>query len=81
MYVAPGYRMDYYKKIMLLQRDLLSGGRLYAGTDTLASNSAPGQTASTWSNMRNSLYVLLLYQSPTLYGVNTTGSPDFTISI
>lgn len=31
MYVAPGYRMDYYKKLMFLQRDLLSGGRLYAG--------------------------------------------------
>lgn len=31
MYVAPGYRMDYYKKLMFLQRDLLSGGRFYAG--------------------------------------------------
>lgn len=80
MYVAPGYRMDYYKKLMFLQRDLLSGGKFYAGTDTAAVNNAPGQTASTWSYMRNRIYVLFLYQSPTLYGVSTTGSPDFTIS-
>lgn len=31
MAVAPGWRQDYYKKIMLLQRDLLAGGRFYAG--------------------------------------------------
>lgn len=34
MYVAPGFRMDYYKKLMFLQKDLLSGGRFYAGPAT-----------------------------------------------
>lgn len=81
MYVAPGYRMDYYKKLMFLQRDLLSGGRFYAGASALGNNNAPGQSGSTWSNMRNNLYVLLLYQSPTLYGANQAGSPDFTVSV
>lgn len=33
MFVAPGWRQDYYKKIMLLQRDLLSSGRFYGGTN------------------------------------------------
>lgn len=80
MYVAPGYRMDYYKKLMFLQRDLLSGGRFYAGQSTSALTSAPGQESSNWDNMRNRIYVLFLYQAPTLYGVNTSGSPDFTIS-
>lgn len=38
MYVAPGYRMDYYKKVMLLQRNMLSGGRFYAGANSPATN-------------------------------------------
>lgn len=42
MYVAPGYRMDYYKKLMFLQRDLLSGGRFYAGTSAQGVIQAPG---------------------------------------
>lgn len=33
MYCSPGWRSDYYKKLMFLQRDLLSGGRFYAGTN------------------------------------------------
>lgn len=80
MYVAPGYRMDYYKKLMFLQKDLLSGGRFYAGMQGTPETSAPGQITSSWASMRNRIYVLFLYQSPTLYGVNQTGSPDFTIS-
>lgn len=80
MYVAPGYRMDYYKKMIFLQRDLLSGGRFYAGATAAPNFQAPGQQPSGWANMRNRIYVLFLYQSPTLYGVNQTGSPDFTIS-
>lgn len=81
MYVAPGYRMDYYKKIMLLQRNLLSGGKFYAGAAQSATNQAPGQGLSNWTSMRNRIYIVLLYQSPTLYGVNTGGSPDFTVSV
>lgn len=81
MYVAPGYRMDYYKKIMLLQKDLLSGGRFYAGTSSMATTGPPGQLSSTWNYMRNNIYVLLFFQSPTLYGANLAGAPDFTVSI
>lgn len=80
MYVAPGYRQDYYKKMVFLQRDLLSSGRLYAGASSTAT-SAPGMSTSSWTTMRNRIYVLFLYQSPTLYGVNTSGSPDFTVSV
>lgn len=42
MYVAPGYRMDYYKKLMFLQRDMLSGGRFYAGASSAQAIQAPG---------------------------------------
>lgn len=81
MYVAPGWRQDYYKKLMFLQRDLLSGGRFYLGTDGASSINPPTQLESRWSSMRNRLYVLFLFQSPTLYGQNTGGSPDFTLSV
>lgn len=81
MYVAPGYRMDYYKKIMLLQRDMLSQGRFYAGQNTGSSSNAPGDASSNWAYMRNRIYVLLLFQSPTLYGTNVGGAPDFTVSL
>lgn len=81
MNVAPGYRMDYYKKVMLLQKDLYSSGRFYAGLFNPSSNLGPAESESSWSNMRNRIYALVLYQSPTLYGVAQTGSPDFTLSI
>lgn len=48
---------------------MLSGGKFYAGTPNAASEVPPGQEASAWTNMRNRIYVLFLYQSPTLYGV------------
>lgn len=71
MYVAPGWRQDYYKKVMLLQKDMLSGGRFYAGNSSMnAADNPPGQSASNWTSMRNNIYILFLYQSPTLYGVN-----------
>lgn len=83
MNVAPGYRMDYYKKIMILQKDLLSSGRFYAGGE--ASNaSGPVRSTVSWQNMRNRIYVVLYYQSPTLYAASTgtsQGVPDFTVSI
>lgn len=80
MYVSPGYRQDYYKKVMLLQRDLKSSGRFYASK---APNNQPPPDDGTagFDAMRNNIYVLLFYQSPTLYGDQTTGSPDFTISL
>lgn len=81
MYVAPGWRQDYYKKITLLQRDLLSKGRIYTGTQNLQNADAPGDELTTYAVCRNGIYLLFLYQSPTLYGVNTGGSPDFTISV
>lgn len=73
--------MDYYKKVMLLQRDLLSGGRFYAGTINEAAGDAPGEIGSSWNSMRNRIYLLFFFQSPTIYGNNTTGAPDFTLSI
>lgn len=82
MYVAPGYRMDYYKKVMLLQRHVFSGGRFYFGSnDTSAESQAPGEDPSIVTSLRNNIYVLFFYQSPTLYGPNIGGSPDFTISV
>lgn len=61
MFVAPGYRMDYYKKVMLLQRDLFSGGRFYAGTNQNTSAVGPADNSSNWSQMRNRVYVVFLY--------------------
>lgn len=81
MYVSPGYRQDYYKKIVLLQRDLYSSGRFYFGTSGNANNNPPGDMSSNILSMRNNIYIVLLYQSPTIYGANTAGSPDFTISL
>lgn len=81
MYVAPGYRMDYYKKLMFLQRDLLSGGRFYAGNTNSAATSAPGLATSGWNYMRNNIYVLFYFQSPTLYSTTAAVTPDFTISV
>lgn len=66
MNVAPGWRQDYYKKIYIRQRELLSKGRIYYGETAAEAGQArpPGDETSIKSVARNALYILTLYQAP-----------------
>lgn len=72
MSVSPGGRMDYYKKVKIMQRDMLDGGRIYFGTNETAEgvNGAPGDGSSRVDFSRNNIYVLVLYQSNVLQDTN-----------
>lgn len=84
MNVAPGWRQDYYKKVYIRQRELLSRGRIYYGVannddvegGNAAMESPPGDATNVKSVSRNALYVFSLFQSP----VEIASTADTTIN-
>nr|QSL97430.1 capsid protein [Rabbit circovirus 1]UUS54155.1 Cap [Rabbit circovirus] len=83
MTCAPGWRTDYYKKLMILQKDLNSKGRIYFGNEVIPDNSTapPGEQQSIRTVSRNNLYLLFLWQQPIAGDTINNFRPIFNLSV
>lgn len=82
MSVNPGWRADYYKKLYIRQRELLSKGRIYYGnTQPSSGEEPPGNAASVKSVSRNAIYVMFLYQNAMDPQTSTSPISNFSFSV